>query len=576
MTSYRPPPHRGWGYAFRSCWVVRLPRDDTIFIEKNYKLQLLINGLFLSTIVVDMEKPKIDLLKERHEINDSEKKPFVFFGKAVLAFIIVTATVGSVFSYQVSSTSESNMEAREVSFFSTLKSFVQSGDKALDGEKKDRINFLLMGVGGDNHEGPQLADTIIFASYRPSTKEVGFMSLPRDMTVPIRDYGYKKINHANAYGENEKKNYGPILASEVIGNVLDQKINYYLRVDFNGFSELIDTIGGVDVYVDRSFTDSAYPILGKGNASCDSTNPTNSNLEDYFSNEETEPKTTSQNYDCRFEELFFKEGWMHMNGDTALKFVRSRHGNNGEGSDFARSRRQQKIIMSVKDKLFSVSTFLNPGRISKILNTLNKNIATNISVSDFLRLAKETKDVGTEQLTQHVIDASESSPLYATSLNGSYVLLPKNDDWTTLQKMSKYIYTKPNLDAVAGAEIMKPKFVKVEIQNGTSVAGLAFRTSQLLDGQGFEITKIGNAVSREYEHTVIYDLTDGKRTEELKALQAFLQADVNLSASGWLVSGDVVPKQLSVSSEDQNTLVTQDDVDFLVILGENSASLVKK
>jgi polyisoprenyl-teichoic acid--peptidoglycan teichoic acid transferase len=529
-------------------------------------------------MVVNMEKPKIDLLKEKYEINDSEKKPFVFFGKVILSFVIVAATLGGIFSYQVSTTSESNMDAKEVSFFSTLKSFVQSGDRLLSGEKNDRVNILLMGVGGEGHEGPQLSDTIIFSSYRPSTKEVGFMSLPRDMTVPIPDYGYRKINHANAYGENEKRNYGPVLASEVIGNVLDQEINYYLRVDFSGFSELIDTIGGVDVYVDKSFQDPAYPILGKENAECGSSSNNNSDSSwgDYFPEDEVKEASVGVDYSCRFEALSFKEGWTHMDGDTALKFVRSRHGNNGEGSDFSRSRRQQKIIMAVKDKLFSASTFLNPGRISKILNTLNKNIATNISVSEFLRLAKDLKDVDTEMLTHHVIDASNDSPLYATSLNGSYVLLPKNDDWTTLQKMTKYIYTKPTHYSEIAPQAAKPKFVKVEIQNGTSVTGLAFRASQLLDGQGFDVTKIGNAVSREYEHTVIYDLTEGKHTDELKALQSFLKADVNLSASGFLVSGNVVPKQISVSSEGQKELATQNDVDFLIILGENSASLVRK
>jgi hypothetical protein len=112
----------------------------------------------------------------------------------------------------------------------------------------------------------------------------------------------------------------------------------------------------------------------------------------------------------------------------------------------------------------------------------------------------------------------------------------------------------------------------VEIQNGTNMTGLAFRTSQLLDGQGFDVVKVGNAASRGYEHTVIYDLTNGQRAEELKTLQDFLKADVTLSATGWMVSGSIVPKDISVKSDDYRTLASE-PVDFLVILGKNSSGL---
>ena len=122
----------------------------------------------------------------------------------------------------------------------------------------------------------------------------------------------------------------------------------------------------------------------------------------------------------------------------------------------------------------------------------------------------------------------------------------------------------------------KPKFVSVEIQNGTTITGLAFRASQLLEQQGYEVTKIGNAVERGYEHTVIYDLTNGAKPDELKSLSSFLEADVTMSATGWLISGNIVPKGISVSSDEYKTLATDADIDFLVILGESSANVAKK
>lgn len=533
-----------------------------------------------------MDEKDIDLLNTDEKLGKPKSSPILFFSKKIILLLIVLATVGSVFSYQVSSTSDSTGNVKKLSLLSTLKQFVHSHDRKIDGETKDRINLLFLGVGGPGHSGPQLSDTIIFASYKPTEKKIGMMSLPRDMSVPIPGYGYRKVNHANAYGESDAYGTGPVLASEVIGNVLNKKINYYLRVDFDGFAEFINDIGGVDVYVENAFTDPTYPTHGREFDDCgyklsekehdtEEEFPLKNNSE-ILNNEIVEEKIVPD-FSCRFETLSFKEGWTHMDGETALKFVRSRHGNNGEGSDFARSRRQQKILWAVKDKLFSASTFLNPSRIKNIMHTLEKNIATNMDVWEIIRLAKQIKKIEIDDVAHHVIDSSDDSPLYATSLNGSYVLLPKNDDWVPLQTIADQIFTPASkYVAINNVTEKKPHFVKVEIQNGTNITGLAFLTSQLLDEQGFDVTKIGNAKTRGYKHTVVYDLTDGQKTKELKALRDFLEADVTLSATGWMINGDVVPKEISLTTDSSKQLTTKDNVDFLVILGENSSSLAKK
>lgn len=486
-------------------------------------------------------------------------------------FLLVGAVIASAFSYHVSTTGNSSGNFPKLSLFSTIRQLVD-GDH-LDGEKNDRINLLLLGIGGEGHEGPQLTDTIIFASYQPSTEKLGLMSLPRDMSVPIPGHGYQKVNHANAFGEVEYQGGGPALAREVIGNVLNQKIQYDVRIDFEGFAKLIDDIGGIDVFVDRTFTDPQYPSHGKENASCGIL----MDQADATITEESPVPPASTDYSCRFEILAFEEGWTHLDGQTALKFVRSRHGTNGESSDFARSARQQKVLLAVKDKVFSISTILNPSRLSNILDTLKQNISTNMEISEILRFARAVKKMEADQITHQVIDASETSPLYATTLNGAFVLLPKNDDWNPLQKIAEHIFVAPS-DQSRFTQVSekKPAFAKIEIQNGTTVSGLAFRASQLLDGQGFEVTKVDNAVSRDYTHTVIYDLTNGQRASELNALKDFLKADVILSATGWMVSGNVVPKGISVTDLEQKKLSTESDIDFLVILGENASSLVRQ
>ena len=559
-----------------------------------------------------MEKSQIDFLKEKHHLRASRRSPILFFGRILAIIVAIATTTGLVFSYQVDSTSDSTGNFPNISFISTLKHFVSSDERKLQGEKNDRVNLLLMGIGGEGHDGPQLSDTIIFSSYRPSDGSLAMMSLPRDMTVPIPGYGYRKVNHANAYGEMNEPGAGPTLASQVIGDVLDEEINYYVRVDFDGFAEFIDAIGGVDVYVDQSFSDYNYPTTGKEYDTCGFVEPaqiiqvettftpdpsTETVIEQTpelpISFEETTTQKPSQrtegvaeqttpvlgpDYSCRYEILSFQEGWTHLDGTTALKFARSRHGNNGEGSDFARSKRQQKIILAAKDKILSASTLLNPSRITKMMETLKANVATNLDVWEILRLAKELKDMSSSEIIHHVIDASESSPLYATVVNGAYVLIPKNDDWSELQNITENIFT-PDEDltkSFAKVAEEKPRFVRVEIQNGTNISGLAFKTSQLLDGQGFEVVKVGNAESRGYKHTVIYDLTNGQHTQELKALRDYLQADVTLSATGWMISGDIVPKELTFSSNDYENLPTQNDLDFLIILGQSSSYLVRQ
>ena len=118
--------------------------------------------------------------------------------------------------------------------------------------------------------------------------------------------------------------------------------------------------------------------------------------------------------------------------------------------------------------------------------------------------------------------------------------------------------------------------VRIEIQNGTTITGLAFRASQILDGNGYDVTKIGNAAERAYKHTVIFDLTNGGKNAELEALQTSIQAEVTMTATGGIISGNVVPLGISLSNEDIPSLATAKNIDFLVILGESASNLALK
>ncbi len=486
-----------------------------------------------------MDDNRINLLDDHFDLQPEPKSNPWMLGKYFFIALIFAGVIGVSFSFAMSRT-ELAESGEEGGFFRTFASFVTSNDKLLAGEDKDRINILLMGIGGAGHDGPELTDTIIFGSYKPSTGDVGMMSIPRDLTIPIPGYGWRKINHTNYFGEVEESGSGAKYASGIIGDLIDQEINYYVKIDFQGFEDFIDALGGVDVYVENSFADSQYPT------------------DDYM-----------------IQTITFTEGWTHMNGERALQFARSRHGNAGEGSDFARSRRQQKILLAVKDKVFSAKTFLNPKRISTLIGTVKDNIETNLSTWEIVRISTFADDFSAENIQHYVLDASPDSPLYETNLNGAYVLLPDNDDWSGIQQIALNIFEEnPSFSPVA-AGIAPQKLVTIRIENGTEIGGLAFRTSQLLEGQGFEVTSVANAATRDWDHTVIYDFSEGANPDELKALQDYLKADVETTVTGWLFTDDITPRSIALDDEGLRD-GGPESVDFLVVLGQNSANLVRR
>ena len=487
---------------------------------------------------IGMDEDQINLLEDTSEtVHSKGRRPFFLFRRFTLSIIALTLIAGIVFSF----TSNGDEDGTgHPSFFGTVRGLVVSADKELKGEEGDRVNFLILGIGGAGHDGPELTDTIILASVRPSTKEVGMLSIPRDLSVPLEGYGWRKVNHVNAYGEEQRNGYGPTLAAKTIGEVFDQPVHYWVKVDFKGFEEFIDAIGGVDIDVERTFTDPAYPIDdGEGTVIA----------------------------------LEFAQGITHMDGETALRFVRSRHGNNNEGSDFARAARQQKVILAVKRKLLSPTTLLNPARIARLIDTFNDNIRTNMSTWEMIRFANLGNIFDSDEIGNVVLTTAPGSPLYETTVNGAYVILPRGNDWTPLQTIAENIFTAD--DEIIQLPDAAPRGIRIELQNGTDISGLATQAAALLALQGYEVGDVGNATVTNQERTLIYDLTDGAHKMELIALSDFLAADISLSAPGWLLSEGIVPDHLTLTNDSAKETALGEGVDFLIILGHSSVKVIR-
>jgi LCP family protein required for cell wall assembly len=470
------------------------------------------------------------------------KRRFSIRTKLALFALAILATGGYLLSTGISQTASTEPN-ENLSFLSSLKRLVVSGDKAVAGQDDDRVNFLLLGIGGSGHAGAELTDTIIFGSFKPSTKEVGMISIPRDLNVNLPGYGYRKINNVNAFAENEKRGSGPEATADIVEEVLGENVHYTVKVDFGGFEQIVDDLGGIDVYVERSFTDTTYP------------------LDDALGSVQT---------------VSFSEGWTHMDGATALKYARSRHGSNGEGSDFARAARQQKMLLAVKDKTLSLGVLLNPAKLNRILGTIQDNVQTNLTLWEMMRFVKYIPDVSSENIAMHVLD-NRGGLLYDANINGAYVLLPYEDDWSELHAVADTIFEKSPNDptfTTAPPQSAPSLNVSVEIQNGTGTTGLASQTAQLLEGSGFTVATVGNALNRESTKTIIYDLTDGEKDEELAALKDYLSADVYMSTKGYLAADAVVPDEVLATTPGIDLVTSTSDIDFLIILGQDSTNLV--
>jgi LCP family protein required for cell wall assembly len=402
-----------------------------------------------------------------------------------------------------------------------IKHLTLSGDRDVSSDD-NRVNALIIGIGGEGHDGALLADTLILVSYDKNTNRAAMLSIPRDLYIPFPDGSWRKINETYSYGTYETEEGGADTARQIISSLFGTDIPYHVVVDFSGFEEIIDSVGGLDIYVDRTFSDPIYPVDDK-----------------------------------RTEFIKFEQGWQHFDGATALIYARSRMGTNGEGSDFARAKRQQKILLALKEKVLKGQTLLNPITMNRLSSKVADNIQTNVESWEALRFYQMAGDVNGEQILRVTLtDAPGGILTSSTSPVGAYILQPRNGDYQLLKTVVNELFSNGEL-------VQEP--ARVEVQNGTKVAGLATTKADDLARLGYTVTYIGNAEKLDYKQTTIYDLTGGTRPTALAALRLNLNATVASSVPNWL-SDAVIEYNLTPSE----TPITNSQADFLVILGNDS------
>ncbi len=419
---------------------------------------------------MEQKRPEVDFLDEKDKVIKQPRKKFSPFGKIATYVLVGLLLLGVVFSIGVITSGESlSRTFARVGLWGQVQNLISSDDKQLRGEEDGRINILLLGIGGGDHDGPLLTDTIMMASYDVEKEEAALISLPRDLLVSIPGYGNRKINHAYAYGEVYEDGSGADLAREVVSDVLGLDIHYYVRIDFDGFVQLVDDMGGITVHVENTLDDPRYPVKGM------------------------ETATTS----LRYEHLYVEAGEQEMDGSLALKFVRSRQGLNGEGSDFARSERQQNVLLGIKNRALSFGFLANPLRVNNLFSTLGNHVETDFEIWEVIRMFQLSKDIDQSTIGHTVFDDSPNGPLYSRILDtGAFVLLPNAGDFSDLQYVAEHIFDKAALEA------RTPQ--RVAVLNGTRINGLASTISRRLENQGYEVVTTSNAPTQDYVKSVLY------------------------------------------------------------------------
>lgn len=289
---------------------------------------------------------------------------------------------------------------------SLWKSIPGVGSDRLQGEEEGQINVLLLGMRGNNMPGGGLlADTIMLVMAKPQENKVSILSIPRDLWVKHPDNSAQsKINSIHALYEEKGEGKGMEAMKQVIGEITGLPVHYAVRIDFVGFKELVDTVGGVDVYLDKPFSE---PTQFEEENALDFSLPTGRN---------------------------------HIDGQKALFFVRARYAS----SDFERAKRQQQVLLALKDKLLSLGTLADFGKVNNILNVLGEDVRTDMDISEmkkFFELANRSQN---PQIRQKILDTSEEGLLYSTKADTpegkTYILLPAEGNFDKIRELAKNIF----------------------------------------------------------------------------------------------------------------------------------------
>jgi LCP family protein required for cell wall assembly len=365
--------------------------------------------------------------------------------KILIVLILILGTVGGYFAWKT------GIVLTKISKGGLLTSLVHNipGVKdELKGEKDGRINVAILGMRGEGVTGGGLlADTIMVISVIPAENKASIISIPRDLYVTVPGtQDRQKINAVHAYGEEKGKGQGLEAMKTILSEVTGLQIHYATSINFAGFKQLINAIGGVDVTLSSAFEESMQFNEAKV---CDGrifTEPTGKYETKKYKTRSGKikiaaqyPLCTNPDKECGGD-FKLSAGKQTLNGDQALCFARSRVTSN----DFERAKRQQLIMQAVKDKMTNIGTLADFSKINEILNTLGNNARSDMQLWEMQRFYDVYKQVPNPEIYQRVLEDSEEGLLYYPGESAAgYILLPRGDSYERIHEMAQRIFSLP-------------------------------------------------------------------------------------------------------------------------------------
>ena len=438
--------------------------------------------------VADMKKSKKELKeaekrakKERKELKKQGKKSKKKVVVIVLVILFLLIAGAGVAFYFWGNEILKRITGGEGDIWSAIGALTSETYEPLKTDANGRTNVLVFGtsgynmegtgIGGYEHDGSQLTDSIMVISLDQETGDVAMVSLPRDLyavptctaTGKINEVYYCAINQ----GEDET---GAARALQVkVEEILGVDIQYFVHINWGALVSVVDTLGGVTVTLDEDIND-----YGWTNAVFEAGVPTT------------------------------------VNGEEALGLARARHGTTS--GDFTRGNSQQKLLIAIKEKI--VEKGLGVGDALGILSALGDNLRTNLNMSEMKTTAHLLEQFDLESMRQ--IPLVDENNLYMTtaSINGISYVVPVGgaSNYSTLQEYIREMLIEDPVER-EGA--------KIEVLNGSGEAGVASGEREKLEKEGFRVAEIGDAPDGEYSGVVVYDASEGAKPETKKALEKF-------------------------------------------------------
>ncbi|MBD3244973.1 MAG: hypothetical protein GF335_03195 [Candidatus Moranbacteria bacterium] len=357
--------------------------------EKHQTKKGFLSKIFMKNKNKDQEDPK--------ELFNSKSKKFKkVFGLVFLFGIIV----GLVIIFKINSIAGSISTQRGSLFGGWF------GD--LDAMADGQVNIVVAGMRGQNIPGGSLlADSIMVVAIRPQENRAALISIPRDLYVEIPGKNYsRKINEVYPIGEGEEEGGGLKLMKEAVSDVTGLPIHYGVATNFNALREIVDVLDGITVHLEKPFYEGEQFVEGQ---------------------------------ECGGE-FSLPAGDVNLDGEEALCYSRARFAS----SDFDRARRQQQVLLAIKSKAISKGTLSDFGKVNEMISVVGNNIKTDMKMGEIEKLYDIFKKMENPEITRMVLDNSKDGLLYSGN-NGSYILLPKGDNFDRIHQQCRTIFEQ-NLD----------------------------------------------------------------------------------------------------------------------------------